>query len=86
MVDVTRLPKNAFGYAGSAMNQSPVNPASDSLAPEGKDWTAEEWRLASAAVEAARKGGKKALDPTASNAIVWQPPEEIAHRKPANAR
>jgi hypothetical protein len=81
-----QIPKNAFGFAGPALDRSPGSPTGASDASEGRDWTAEEWRLASAAVAAARKGGKKALDPAASANLVWSPPEEIANRKPASDR
>ncbi len=76
-----QIPKNAFGSA------QPLAPSQYSLSgdqpsnstSESKNWTKEEWRLANAAVTAYRKGGRKALNATASSNLIWQPPEEIAN-------
>ncbi len=79
-----RIPPNAYGYAPpltQSQSAAADNDARGSEASEAKDWTKEEWRLASAAVAAYRKGGKRALNATSSSDIVWQPPEEIANQR-----
>ncbi len=77
-----RIPQNAFGSAQPDAQSLNASEDNRSRASEARNWTEEEWRLASAAVMAYRKGGREALSPTASSRMVWQPPEEIAKQKP----
>ncbi len=89
LAELMRIPPNAFGSAqpgARSQNASSENQSRAATAPETKDWTDEEWRLASAAVTAYRKGGKQALSPTASADMIWQPPEEIANQEAAGSR
>ncbi len=79
-----RIPQNAFG---SAQSQNPSeNQPRSSIGSEARNWTEEEWRLASAAVAAYRRGGKAALNSAASSDTVWQPPEEIANKNGGSAK
>ncbi len=84
--ELRRIPQNAFGSAQPGSQSKNVSSESQSRTPTTKDWTAEEWRLASGAVEASRKSGKQALSPTASADMIWQPPEEIANQKANGSR
>ncbi len=84
--ELRRIPRNAFGSAQRGAQSQNASSEDQSRAATKKDWTAEEWRLASGAVEAYRRGGKEALSPTASADMVWQPPEEIANQKANGTR
>ncbi len=79
-----RVPQNLFGSAqhNAQTTQDQISGGTESEA--AKNWTDEEWRLASGAVTAYRKGGRQALNSAASADIVWRPPEEIASKR-ANA-
>lgn len=79
------IPKNAFGYAQPGKQAENALADNPSAASEARNWNEEEWRLASAAVAAYRRGGEKALSSLSSSDMVWQPPEEIAnHKAPAS--
>jgi hypothetical protein len=81
------IPKNAFGYAQPGrQSENTLADNNQSAASEARNWNEEEWRLASAAVAAYRKGGEKALSAAASSNMVWQPPEEIANQKSPASR
>lgn len=79
---IKRIPPNAFGSAqpGSEDTKSMAGTSAEQGEAQAKDWTQEEWRLATAAVAASRKGGKQALSSEASSKIIWQPPQEIADK------
>ncbi|RTL79511.1 MAG: hypothetical protein EKK29_21030 [Hyphomicrobiales bacterium] len=84
-----RLPQNVYGYAqrgAQSLNDPLQDKSQGSIASESRNWTEEEWRLASAAVTAYRKGGREALSSAASSDIIWQPPEEITKMNPAASR
>ncbi len=97
LAELSKVPPNAYGSAQpeAAVPQSqksaiepPLKPTENTLPSEAKNWTKEEWRLASAAVMAYRKAGKlaKSLSPSASSDVVWQPPEEIANMEAKRSR
>lgn len=85
------IPLTAYG---SSQHMQPVQPEAASKSrqsamatakgvvagPEGKDWSAQEWEIASKAVSAYRSVAKVANSLTRSEPSndVWQPPEEIA--------
>ncbi|KAF2990529.1 hypothetical protein OGR47_02115 [Methylocystis sp. MJC1] len=91
-----QVPPNAYGSAQPSTkslerNAQAVsgNPTQGSTASEARNWTDQEWQIASMAVSAYRKVGKvtQALNPSASSDLVWQPPEEITNNhRPAETR
>ncbi len=86
LAELRRIPQNAFGSAQPGAQSQNASSENQSRAATTKDWTAEEWRLASGAVEGSRKSGKQALSSTASSDMIWQPPEEIANQKGNGSR
>jgi hypothetical protein len=68
-----------------------------SMAAATKDWTEQDWRIATQAVAEHRSAAKASMTETQAPAPVaehrsaaespkaWRPPEEIAHKAPANA-
>jgi hypothetical protein len=86
-VDPSRVPKNAYGFAGAADRlgenvKAVVEKGKElvGLQPGGdrsteRDWSAEEWRIAEKAVSDHRS--KTAARDSVSG-VVWAPPAEIA--------
>ncbi|WP_363346359.1 hypothetical protein [Methylocystis echinoides] len=99
LAELRRVPPNAYGSAQPEPIQRNTQSGASAVAPslkqadktgptEAKNWTEEEWRLATAAVNAYRKTGKvvKGLSPSALSDLIWQPPAEIADQTSGASR
>jgi hypothetical protein len=83
------IPPNAYGSAQATQSEAAPRSAkeSDLTATEGKDWSQQEWEIASKAVSAYRAVARAANAVTKSatkSRDVWQPPEEIAASRQVN--
>ncbi|WP_281800347.1 hypothetical protein [Methylocystis echinoides] len=73
------IPPNAFGRAPAAEQEmTPQNAEANSISPDSKNWTAQDWRVAAAAVEKLRSSRPQARNNMSG--VVWAPPEEIAQK------
>ena len=72
-VNATNYDENASATAADRMNNAKA------AGPEGKDWSAKEWEIASKAVSAYRAAAKAANSVTGSGSsnVEWHEPEEI---------
>jgi hypothetical protein len=86
-VDPSRVPKNAYGFAGAADRlgenvKAAVEKGKELVGlPPGdrsaeRDWSADEWRIAEKAVSDHRSKGSAG---NSVSGVVWAPPEEIAN-------